>query len=850
MTNARTAFILQHIRRLAGTRHADPSLDSQLLERFTGQHDEAAFAALEQGHGPMVLNVCRSVMRHEQDAEDAYQATFLVLAQKADSIRRPEAVAGWLYEVAYHVAVQAQAAAARRRALERRVAPLAPADPTLDMTLRDVQRVLHEELRRLPDKYRLPLVLCYLEGRSHQEAARQLGSTAASVRGRLERGRARLRDRLARRGLGFGVSLLALESLATATVSAALRQATVHQALTFAAHSVEGIATNVVALAESATSMTMTKAKVGLILLLTLALAGSTAVLAYPLCREKEAEEKRTTAVSTPERKTASLNSASDKHMATDLYGDPLPSEAIARLGTVRFRHAGDLRDVVVSPDGRTLISAGGDTVEIWDAQTGHRQRRFNFSRNNVAGIDLSPDGKILAVSQGGQERLRFWNLASGAEVHPFGDAAPVAQRAVYSPKGDLLPTSDYQSPPTVNIWDIRKGNKIRTIEGGGALRSEERCLAFSPNGNLLAFPRESGVGVWDLAAGKELYQLDLGAKSRPGYASFSSDGKLLVAARYPVPFGPDCAIHLWDMATGKEVGALKGHEEAVTALAISPKSNVLASVGREGTLRFWDLATQRESSRHRCSNVTLALAFHRDGRSLVVGDTIGAIHRWHVEKGREDRTPAEQANELEWIAFAPDGQTLISAGEGRIGLWEPLTGRPRQFLDANIPHASPLFRKTLSPDGKLLATIDSTKGQILLFDVATGKLVRRLGEGGRRSLFFSCIFSPDGSRVAGGSFVQDIVRVWDTASGKELLQLKGQSKTQALAFAPDGATLAAATGWVNSDLTVRLWRLATGEEIWRKVTRPWGTFDLQFSPDGRMLALGVRTAGPDKYAG
>src|SRR5262245_27703134 len=98
MTNARTGFILQHIRRLAGTRHADPSPDGQLMERFIGQHDEAAFAALVQRHGPMVLNVCRSVLRHEQDAEDAYQATFLVLAQKADSIRKPEAVAGWLYE--------------------------------------------------------------------------------------------------------------------------------------------------------------------------------------------------------------------------------------------------------------------------------------------------------------------------------------------------------------------------------------------------------------------------------------------------------------------------------------------------------------------------------------------------------------------------------------------------------------------------------------------------------------------------------------------------------------------------------------------------------------------------------
>src|SRR5262249_13010396 len=163
-------LVLQHLRRLAGTRRVAQPPDGQLLERYTARREEAAFATLVRRHGPMVLGVCRSVLRHEQDAEDAFQATFLVLARNADSIRQPEAAAGWLYEVAYHVAVKALADAARRRTQERRATPLAPADPTLDMTLRDLRRVLHEELRRLPEKYRLPLVLCYLEGRSHEEA--------------------------------------------------------------------------------------------------------------------------------------------------------------------------------------------------------------------------------------------------------------------------------------------------------------------------------------------------------------------------------------------------------------------------------------------------------------------------------------------------------------------------------------------------------------------------------------------------------------------------------------------------------------------------------------------------------
>jgi RNA polymerase sigma factor (sigma-70 family) len=209
MTSTQAGLLLEHIRRLAGTPPGSQRPDGQLLERFTLERDEAAFAALVRRHGPMVLNVCRSVLRHEQDAEDAFQATFLVLTRKADSIRQPEAVAGWLYEVAYRVAVKAQADAARRRAREQRAPLMAAADPTLDMTLRDLRRVLHEELHRLPEKYRVPLVLCYLEGRSHAEAAAHLGLGKGTFRGRLDRGREQLRRRLAARGVALSALLCA-----------------------------------------------------------------------------------------------------------------------------------------------------------------------------------------------------------------------------------------------------------------------------------------------------------------------------------------------------------------------------------------------------------------------------------------------------------------------------------------------------------------------------------------------------------------------------------------------------------------------------------------------------------------
>jgi RNA polymerase sigma factor (sigma-70 family) len=225
--------------------------DRQLLERFIAQRDEAAFAALVRQHGPMVLNVCRGVLRHEQDAEDAFQATFLVLARKADSIRQPEAVAGWLCEVAYRVAVKALAASARRRSQEPRDPPMMSADPTLDMTLRDLRRVLHEELRQLPEKYRAPLVLCYLEGRSHEEAAQQLGWSKGAFRGRLDRGREHLRRRLTARGVALSAVLcgpaIAPTAAAEALVDAVVRAA-VPTALGEAA--AESVPARVIALAD------------------------------------------------------------------------------------------------------------------------------------------------------------------------------------------------------------------------------------------------------------------------------------------------------------------------------------------------------------------------------------------------------------------------------------------------------------------------------------------------------------------------------------------------------------------------------------------------------------------------
>src|SRR5947209_5026354 len=168
--------------------------DGRLLESFAHRGDQAAFEALVRRHGPMVLGVCRRVLGDVHAAEDALQATFLVLVRKAASIAKRELLGNWLYGVAYRTALKAKTAAARRRAKERQVRPM-PNPGNEEEVWRELQPLLDQELSRLPDKYRIPVVLCDLQGKSRQEAARQLGCPEGTVSSRLARARVMLAKR-------------------------------------------------------------------------------------------------------------------------------------------------------------------------------------------------------------------------------------------------------------------------------------------------------------------------------------------------------------------------------------------------------------------------------------------------------------------------------------------------------------------------------------------------------------------------------------------------------------------------------------------------------------------------------
>jgi RNA polymerase sigma factor (sigma-70 family) len=264
------------MRRQIALRDAGGATDRDLLQRFAHGRDGDAFAALVQRHGPLVLGVCRRVLRREQDAEDAFQATFLVLARKAGSIGQPELLGNWLYGVAGRVARKARADASRRRAHEQRVTDMSPRPPTREAGWEDLREVLDDEVRRLPDKFRAPLVLCYMQDLTREEAAARLGWSPGAVKGMLERGREVLRSRLARRGVAVSVgSLAAMLSgdALSAAVPAVLMDSTVRAAVAFAVRDAAA-AGSAAALAEGVLqAMWMTRLKVWLAVVLVLGAA-------------------------------------------------------------------------------------------------------------------------------------------------------------------------------------------------------------------------------------------------------------------------------------------------------------------------------------------------------------------------------------------------------------------------------------------------------------------------------------------------------------------------------------------------------------------------------------------------
>ncbi len=794
-------LLLGQIQRIADPPGADSAPDRVLLEQFIAHRDEDAFATLVRRHGPMVLGVCRSMLRQADDAEDAFQATFLVLARKAGSIRKPESVASWLHGVAHGLARNVQAGLRRRRFHERRAPAMPDPDPLLDLTVRELQCVVSEELQRLPEQYRSVLVLCCLEGKNPDEAARLLGCSAGALRGRLNRGRAALRQRLARRGIAlspasFGTALPGGSS----PVAGRLVEATVQAAVHYAAGgriAGELVSTQVARLAEGAVKgmLSIRLLAVGTVVAaLVLAAVGAGAVIQQtPLAGEPEGRS----ATERPAGDPAATDHESKPR--TDPEGDPLPRDALARLGTTRFRQGGHIDHLVFTPDGKVLISSSAwDRIRLWDAATGKEARRWPDATPARA-IALSPNGKLLAAltsanppAEGG---VALRELATGRLVRRFGKAESFSQ------------------------------------------------LRFSPDGKVLAvFGWEKKIELWDPEAGRLLHTLT-GHQDIVWSADFSADGKTLVSG------SDDKTIRFWNVATGEQVRQI-AHKERVGQVALSPDGKLLASVdvhkeefqgGASWTpdhrVRLWRADTGaplRElalppaewAPGHRIG--IFSMAFAPDGRLLTGNIVDGGLRVWDPATGRELRRIADLAGTVGPLAFTPDGTGVaVGHGSATICVLDLASGKQRVALPG---HASYVASLAVTPDGRTVVTAggDDT---VRFWDPATGRELRRRTEDGMGLQLLQIL--PDGrSYLVGGR--DDRVRICDLATGKERAVLHGLSASQVFALAPDQQVVAV---W-GADKNVHLLDVSTGKShhtLDRTEERPAG---MAFSDDGRLLVV------------
>jgi RNA polymerase sigma factor (sigma-70 family) len=762
--------LLSHIRSLAGAPTGPEASDRELLHRFATGGDEAAFEILVRRHGPMVLRLGRRLLPGAADAEDVFQATFLLLARKASSVRWYDSIAQWLYGVAYHLAQKSKRAAARRSAHERRAGVRCPHDPLAELTGRELLAILDEEMQRLPDRYREPLVLCYLEGLTRDEAAQRLGCPLGTLKSRLERGKDLLGRALTRRGVGLGAALAASLALA-GRGSGAVPPALVQSALD-GVRGAAAVSPGVRTLLGSATpSVLVTRLSV-VAVLMTVGLAAAGFALAM---RQQ-----------TPAAAPAESPAAASIPRAADTLGDPLPDGVLLRLGSLRFRHRGTLRSLAFSPDGKLLVSGGWDRVlRLWDPATGCEVRQIDGPKDGVEAIAFSPDGKVLA----------------GA-----GDSCAY-------------------------LWDAETGREIRRLQGH---KGRVTALAFSPGGKLLATADEGTIRLWEMPGGPAPRVFTIGAGSIYAVA-FSPDGRALAAA------GADRTVGVWAVEGGKVLHYLRGHNVEITGIAFSPDSQTLISVGCDA-IRFWDVKSG-ESVSHPAGKVRngTAAAFSPNGKLLALGSDQGVIQLWDWVAGEPlwqvDAHPAR----VQTLAFSPDGKTLASgSAEESIQLWNVATGRS---LDPTPGHSQRVCAAAYSADGRVIATA-AWDGTVRLWDARTGHVLRCFNavDAGTRAAFplnprqlAGLALSPDGRLIAAAGY-DEVLRVWDAASGQEVHRFQGRC----VAFAPDGKLIAVGgRGTDGAEVNmgvIRLYDASTGKEVRALRGHLTTLAHVAFSADGRTL--------------
>lgn len=879
MAQAPAGTVLHYIAKLVDSGRARNLTDAQLLAQFVGGRDEASFGYLIERHGQLVWRVCRRVLEDDQDAEDAFQAAFLLLAQYAASIRRGQTLASWLYRVAYRTAVKASKDRARRFQCERQVRGMAGNEKLSDLTWRELQEVLGEELERLPEKYRAPFVLCCLEEKSKPEAARQLGWKEGTISSRLAEARKRLQKRLSSRGIALSAALCTAglgDSFAGSAAPVLLVKTTVKNALllTSGQATFTGISAKVLALVHSVgQGMFATKVKL-LVFLVALGLvAAGAGVMAYQGLKPAPKEDQ---GIQHPPEKEKPKSVTSPKKAHTDRHGDPLPQAALARLGTTRFRLGNGLYGMALAPNGKTAVSVGGNNwTQFWDVSTGKETRRIEWKQGGGGRIvAYSPDNRWVATVQD-HGMLHLWESSSGKHLAELALKMDSAISLGFSPDSTILaaggssnkygPTEETWSDSVIGLWRWN-GTKVQPMWEAkpdheapmkGPRSQGIKSLAFSPDGLHLATGglNNAFIRIWNVVGGKEVRQIKASG-TQVEALSFASQGPVLASG------SDDGVVAFWDPETGTKLRETKLPGE-VRALAFSPDTKlgeILATGG--GPEYGWNKGQKNEpfvillnpsdgKEIRRLENIregVASLGISKDGQVLTAG-LGGVIRVWEPTTGKELGIIAGHQHFISEVDISEDGKLAVTAGgDGPIILWDLTTGEEKLRLRGHEAEARAV---AFIPGGRFLASA-GTDQKVRIWDRTTGRQLQEF-EGSPKGTTYSVAVSSDGKMLASGDYWDGAIRIWDLANGKLIHQVKVGDQlgdgVLHLAFSPTGKVLAVAETVFNAmkgqigqgldvmEARIQFWDVGSGDKLREFPAHRYCVNSLTFSPDGRVLA-------------